>query len=228
MKVIGLIPARAGSKGIINKNLQEVDGRSLIQITVESANRVSMFSNVYVSSDSEDILQIGSDCGATKIKRSDFASSDAARAEDVVSHFINFLGDDAKKDLVIVYLQPTSPFTTPSSIEGCINLYLKHKKPVITVKKVTEHPDKMLTLDEAGVLSLYSADSQPTKNRQDLESLLLPTGGIYVFSIEDFFVAEVFPVMGAIPYLVTGKEALDIDTQLDLDLARSLGSKDEF
>ena len=225
MKVIGLIPARAGSKGIVNKNLQKVHGRSLIQIIVESAQKVSMFSKVYVSSDSEEILKIASECGATKIKRSDLASSDSALADDVVSHFLDVLGDDAKENSVIVYLQPTSPFTTPGSIETCIKLYLKHKKPVVTVKKVTEHPGKMLTLDGSGALSLYSTDSQPTKNRQDLETLLLPTGGIYVFSIEDFCLAQTFPIIGAIPYLVSGKEALDIDTQLDLDLARGIGGQ---
>lgn len=223
MKVVCLIPARGGSKGIRNKNLQEISGKSLIQKIVESAHKVSMISKVYVSSDSEQILKIGSQFGATKIKRSEKASSDSALAEDVVMDFIDYLGDDASENMILVYLQPTSPFTNPNSIYACINLYLKNKKPVISVKRVSEHPDKMLSLDESGALSLFSAESNPTRNRQDLHSLFLPTGGIYVFSIKDFCKAQAFPVVGAIPYVVTGKEGLDIDTQLDLDLARGIG-----
>lgn len=228
MKVICLIPARGGSKGILNKNLQEIHGKSLVQMIVESAQKASMLSRVYVSSDSDEILKIGSDFGATKIKRLETAASDSALAEDVVLDFIDNLSDNANGNEIIVYLQPTSPFTRPNSIDACINLYLKHKRPVISVRRVSEHPNKMLTLDDSGAVSPYSAASYPTKNRQDLQALFIPTGGIYVFSIKDFYRVQAFPVIGAIPYVVTGREGLDIDTQLDLDLARGIGGPNEL
>ena len=228
MNIICLIPARGGSKEIQNKNLQEIHGKSLIQMIVESAQKVSKLSKVYVSSDSEEILKIGRDFGATKIKRSEYAASDTALAEDVVLDLIDYLGNDANDNVILVYLQPTSPFTRPESIDACIDLYLKHKKPVVSVKRVSEHPDKMFSLDESGALSRHASGSNPTKNRQDLQVLFIPTGGIYVFSIKDFNTEQAFPLMGAIPYVVTGKEGLDIDTQLDLDLARGIGGPNEL
>jgi CMP-N-acetylneuraminic acid synthetase len=228
MKIVALIPARGGSKGIANKNLQEIEGRSLIQICIETTSKVSLISEIYISSDSEKILSVGGEFGARLIKRPEGVSNDLARAEDVIYHFLDYSNELEKKDLIIVYLQPTSPFTSSYSIEDCIALYLKKVKPVVSVKQVNEHPDKMFSINNLGYLSAYSNNSQPTKNRQDLQPLFLPSGGVYVFSVEDFLKTKTIPVLNAIPYLVTGNETLDIDNRLDLEVARKIGSGNEF
>ena len=127
-----------------------------------------------------------------------------------------------------MYLQPTSPFTSPYSIEACITNYLKDVRPVVSVKQVTEHPDKMFTINQLGNLSSYSDNPQPTQNRQDLQQLFLPSGGVYVFSAADFLNYQTIPVLNAIPYLVKGNETLDIDSRLDLEIARKIGSPGEL
>jgi CMP-N-acetylneuraminic acid synthetase len=228
MKIIGLIPARGGSKGIVDKNLQTIEGRSLIQICIETASKVTLISEIYVSSDSEKILSIGRKLGARLVKRPEEVSNDLARAEDVVQHFLENFTDADKQSLIIVYLQPTSPFTSPYSIEACITNYLKDVRPVVSVKQVTEHPDKMFTINQLGNLSSYSDNPQPTQNRQDLPQLFLPSGGVYVFSAADFLNYQTIPVLNAIPYLVKGNETLDIDSRLDLEIARKIGSPSEL
>ena len=228
MKIVALIPARGGSKGIVDKNLQAIEGRSLIQICIETASKVTLISEIYVSSDSEKILSIGRKLGARLVERPEEVSNDLARAEDVVHHFLENFTDADRQELIIVYLQPTSPFTSSYSIEACIALYLKKVKPVVSVKQVNEHPDKMFSINNLGNLSAYSDTPQPTKNRQDLQPLFLPSGGVYVFSTEDFLKTKTIPVLNAIPYLVTGNEALDIDNRLDLEVARKIGSRNEF
>jgi CMP-N-acetylneuraminic acid synthetase len=228
MKIIGLIPARGGSKGIVDKNLQTIEGRSLIQICIETASKVTLISEIYVSSDSEKILSIGRKLGARLVKRPEEVSNDLARAEDVVQHFLENFTDADKQSLIIVYLQPTSPFTSPYSIEACITNYLKDVRPVVSVKQVTEHPDKMFTINQLGNLSSYSDNPQPTKNRQDLQQLFLPSGGVYVFSAADFLNYQTIPVLNAIPYLVNGSETLDIDNRLDLEIARKIGRPGEL
>jgi CMP-N-acetylneuraminic acid synthetase len=92
------------------------------------------------------------------------------------------------------------------------------------VKLANEHPNKMFTINHLGNLSPYSNNPQPTKNRQDLQQLFLPSGGVYVFSAADFFNYQTIPVLNAIPYLVNGNETLDIDSRLDLEVARNLKS----
>ena len=228
MKIIGLIPARGGSKGIVDKNLQTIEGRSLIQICIETASKVTLISEIYVSSDSEKILSIGRKLGARLVKRPEEVSNDLARAEDVVQHFLENFTDADKQGLIIVYLQPTSPFTSPYSIEACITNYIKDVRPVVSVKQVTEHPDKMFTINQLGNLSSYSDNPQPTQNRQDLQQLFLPSGGVYVFSAADFLNYQTIPVLNAIPYLVKGNETLDIDSRLDLEIARKIGSPSEL
>jgi CMP-N-acetylneuraminic acid synthetase len=228
MKIVALIPARGGSKGIVDKNLQTIEGRSLIQICIETASKVTLISEIYVSSDSEKILSIGRNLGARLVKRPEEVSNDLALAEDVVHHFLeNFTAAD-RQELIIVYLQPTSPFTSPYSIEACITNYLKDVRPVVSVKQVTEHPDKMFTINQLGNLSSYSDNPQPTQNRQDLPQLFLPSGGVYVFSAADFLNYQTIPVLNAIPYLVKGNETLDIDSRLDLEIARKIGSPSEL
>jgi CMP-N,N'-diacetyllegionaminic acid synthase len=224
MNIVALIPARGGSKGITDKNLQTIGGRSLIQICIETASKVSLFSEIYVSSDSEKILSIGRKFGARLVKRPKELSNDLARAEHVVQHFLENFTDAYMQDLIIVYLQPTSPFTSPYSIEACITKYLENVRPVVSVKLANEHPNKMFTINHLGNLSPYSNNPQPTKNRQDLQQLFLPSGGVYVFSAADFFNYQTIPVLNAIPYLVNGNETLDIDSRLDLEVARNLKS----
>jgi CMP-N,N'-diacetyllegionaminic acid synthase len=228
LKIVALIPARGGSKGIADKNLQTIEGRSLIQICIETASRVSLISEIYISSDSEKILSIGGKLGARLVKRPDEVSDDVARAEEVVYHFLENFTDTDRQDLIIVYLQPTSPFTSTYSIEACIAKYLKNVRPVVSVKQVNEHPDKMFTINHLGNLSSYSDNPQPTKNRQDLQQLFLPSGGVYVFSAADFLNYQTIPVLNAIPYLVNGSETLDIDNRLDLEIARKIGSTGEL
>ena len=223
MKILALIPARAGSKGVPNKNLQEINGKSLVQICIETAQQVSEIDEIFVSSDSERILSLSADCGASLIKRSAEASGDKSRAEAVVEHFFQYVEGSFHESLLLVYLQPTSPFNTSDSIRECIRLYLENSHPVVSVKKIEEFPEKMLTLDKKGRLAPFLPGAEPTINRQELSERLIPTGAIYVFSEENFNESKNIPVSGALPCVVSGKESLDVDSELDLEIARKLG-----
>ena len=225
MKIIALIPARAGSKGVPNKNLQEINGKSLVQMSIETAKKVSEIEEVFVSSDSEKILSLSADCGASLIMRSAEASGDEARAEAVVEHFLNQIKGRFQDALLLVYLQPTSPFNSPESIKECIKIYLAKSKPVVSVRKIADYPEKMLTLDQKGRLLPFHPDAKATINRQELPERFIPTGAIYVFSEDDFSESRNIPVSGALPCVVSGKESLDIDNELDLEIARKLGEK---
>ena len=228
MKIVALIPARAGSKGVTNKNLQKVAGVPLVNIIINLAKTSKLINSIYVSSDSDEILNLAVDSGVNPIKRPAEKSDDFATANDVIQHFLDSNSDFNFEELVIVYLQPTSPFTSSNSLSCCIELFLEKNVSIIAVKRVSENPLKMLTQDDSGLVKNYISESVPTANRQNLPQLLIPTGGIYIFSATDFIKNENIPVVNSLPYIVHGIEGLDIDTEFDLRLAQTLGASNEF
>lgn len=228
MKIVALIPARAGSKGVTNKNLQKIAGVPLVKITVNLAKTSNLIDSIYVSSDSDEILNLAGESGVKPLRRPAEKSDDLATANDVVQHFLDSNSDFNLEELVIVYLQPTSPFTSSNSLSRCIELFLEKNVSIVAMKSVSEHPHKMLTQDDSGLAKNYILESVPTANRQNLPKLLIPTGGIYIFSATDFIKTENIPVINSLPYIVHGIEGLDIDNEFDLLLAQTLGASNEF
>jgi N-acylneuraminate cytidylyltransferase/CMP-N,N'-diacetyllegionaminic acid synthase len=163
-----------------------------------------------------------------QLRRPADKADDIATANDVVRHFLDSDPDYKLQELVIVYLQPTSPFTSANSLSRCIDLFLENNFPIVCMKNVSEHPGKMLTQDNSGRALSYLPESDPTVNRQHLQKLLIPTGGIYVFSSKDFLKDENIPIINSLPYIVHGVEGLDIDNEFDLFLAQTIGASNEF
>lgn len=224
MKIIALIPARSGSKSVKDKNLQKISGKSLLEKTVLHAKKIIQISDVYVSSDSDEILQISQTLGCKPIKRPDLCSNDSATADDVVRDFLLQTRFIETPDVLIVYLQPTSPFREFGMIEKGIEDYLRNSNPVIAVTDVHQHPFKTLKLDKFGRVEKYLENSDPTANRQSLPSAIIASGSLYIFSAQDFETNGGIPVSGATPIFVTGVYALDIDTEFDLIIAQKIGN----
>jgi len=228
MKTVALIPARGGSKSVIDKNLRQIAGKSLIEITINHAKSTKLIHEIYVSSDSERILRAATSFNCLPIKRSALASTDTASANDVVTEFINH--PDVKLAMAdqIVYLQPTSPFRAEGIIEEGIRLYEQKGKPIVGVTKVAQHPSKMLRINSSGIIEKYHRESDPTENRQTLPEIFIATGSLYIFSVSDFLKSNKIPVGGAIPYIVSGIDTFDIDSELDMKLAQEIGRGHEF
>lgn len=227
MKIIALIPARSGSKSVKDKNLQKISGKSLLEKTVLHAKKIIQISDVYVSSDSDEILQISQTLGCKPIKRPDIFSNDSATANDVVRDFLRQTGYFEKANVLIIYLQPTSPFREHGMIEKGIEDYLRNSNPVIAVTDVHQHPFKTLKLDKFGRVEKYLENSDPTANRQSLPSAIIASGSLYVFSSQDFEHNGGIPIYGATPIFVSGVYALDIDTEFDLVIAQKIGNDHE-
>jgi CMP-N-acetylneuraminic acid synthetase len=228
MDVLALVPARSGSKSVINKNLKEISGTSLLEITIRSALESKMVIDTFVSSDSDEILNIASSLGCKSIKRPLHAATDSATANEVVRDFINQLNLVSNLETVIVYLQPTSPFRERGMIEEGIKLFLSQSKPVVAICEINQHPNKSLIINDLGQIESYLQEADPTANRQTLPKVFIPTGSLYLFTVADFQLNDAIPVRGALPLLVSGAYALDIDSELDLKIAQMLGSINEF
>nr|MDQ3003426.1 acylneuraminate cytidylyltransferase family protein [Fibrobacterota bacterium] len=118
-QVLALVPARGGSKGVLRKNLRRVHGKPLVEHTLEAAKGSRFVDKVYLSSDDEEILDVGRALQVEAFKRIATAASDTATSGEVVGNFIDCLPRGIiEADPFIAYLQPTSPLRNSGHIDA--------------------------------------------------------------------------------------------------------------
>ena len=222
-QIIALIPARGGSKGIPRKNLAMLAGRPLVAHTIEAAMQAASISTTYLSSDDEDILEIGRRAGCQTLRRPAEWAGDSSQATDVVSHLISSALAGVDDDAAIIYLQPTSPMRTARHIDEAVALMqASRNRAVVSVTELEKSPYKSFVLDESGELQSLFEESLSNANRQALPRSFIPNGAIYGFTLGSFRKRRAFPSNGSLPYIMDRQASLDIDTLHDLAIVRAL------
>lgn len=182
MKIVAIIPARGGSKGIPLKNIKKLLGKPLIEYTINAALNSKKINKVIVSTDNEKIARISRSLGAeVPFLRPKKTSTDSSNSIDVIKHALKKLEKSKFIPDIIVILQPTSPFRTSQMIDKSIDLLRKSKSTsIISVAKIKKHPyssfwyyDKYLKPFKKDFLKFYQ--------RQLFPELFYPTGAIYTF-----------------------------------------------
>lgn len=227
-RFIGLVPARAGSKGIPDKNNQKLGSLTLVERAIDSAFK-SGLSEVFLSSDSSSTLQaaISRYPKLRPVLRSSLASTDSASASDVVFDFLASNSGWTDEDF-IVYLQPTSPFRSSEDIRTALEILTREGEPnnLVSVVEASPHPAKAVKLANSRIELVLG--SEPTANRQTLPLIHYPNGAIYIFSIKDFLELKDIPIHGC-AFLVMNKiSSFDIDSPEDLLLARLIWEHGHF
>ena len=127
--ILGLIPARGGSKGVPKKNIKDLMGKPLIEYTAEAAKKSKYIDHLIVSTDSEEIAEV---CRSIHLDvpfiRPDYLASDSAKAIGVIQHAITTMEeiDGVTYDLV-VYLEPPNPLRLVDDIDTCLDLFEEHQ-----------------------------------------------------------------------------------------------------
>jgi CMP-N,N'-diacetyllegionaminic acid synthase len=157
-KVLGVIPARGGSKRLPNKNIRLLAGKPLIAWTIEAAQKANGLTDYLVSSDALPILHIAKNYGApVPFRRPPYLATDTVRNIEVVAHALKFM--EAEKQTVydiIVLLQPTSPVRNPVHIDTAINmLWQSDLDSVVSVKGPFRKRDPILKAMRDGILEDY-------------------------------------------------------------------------
>ena len=138
MTKLFLIPAKKNSRGIKNKNLIKINGKSLVERTLKESFSSKLTDLIYVSSDSEDILDIATEYNAIPIKRPKKFCSNNSNANSVILHFISVLPDNLiRTNPWIFYLQPTSPLRKKKHLIEVCKL-LKKNKPIILETEILQ------------------------------------------------------------------------------------------
>lgn len=180
--IIAIIPARSGSKGIPNKNVIDFCGKPLIAWTIEQCLSSKYISNVWVSSDSQDILDIAEKYGAKTIRRPEDISGDLASSESTWRHAIEVIQRNSNVDLVLAP-QLTSPLREVKDMDNAIELFQKEKYDSLFSSCIAE--DLFFwEEDEKGQLQSANYDYLNRKRRQDMKEQIIENGSFYIFKPE--------------------------------------------
>ena len=137
LKVITLIPAKENSKGLKNKNIKKLNNLTLVEIAILASTKSQIIDQTYISTDSSKILKIGKKYKINTIKRKKKLCSFSSTANEVIADFIDTLKNSYKNyNLLIVYLQPTSPFRNHKHIDLALKIFFKNN--LSTMLSVTE------------------------------------------------------------------------------------------
>lgn len=220
MKVAALIPARSGSKGVKDKNMQLVGGMTLIEIAVMHAKMIA--SDVYVSSDSGDYLAHSVNCGASPIKRPAEIADDMTPTIDVLRHAAGFIDAD-----YIAILQPTHPFRMMNGILKELPAFFESGNiSGCSYRRTDEHIYRRYRNRPAVPLKPVNRDWGMRPRRQDrIHDFFIDTGEFFIISNGRHIETAHDIVYGdeqTSPHIFPGCLVCDIHSLTDLELANRL------
>lgn len=216
-KIVAIIPARGGSKGLTRKNIIDLAGKPLIAWTIEAALKSKYITKTIVSSEDEEILNFSKNYGAEIIKRPDNLASDTATSESVVDHTIDFLQCNGEEFDILVLLQPTSPLRTSIDIDSAFEtMFDNNSTAIISVFETDNKTLKSFKYGVNGYIEGISNNKYPFMRRQDLPKTYMPNGAIYIVNINAFRISKGFMTDRTSCYVMPITRSLDIDTELDL------------
>lgn len=213
-RVLGLIPARGGSKGIPRKNVRLVRGKPLLAWTIEQGKRSKFLDRLVVSSDDTEIMSVAAECGCeVPFRRPPELAADDTPGVAPVLHALEHLpGFD-----YVVLLQPTSPLRLAEDIDGCIQLCVQRGAPAcVSVTKCQEHPWLLFRLESNLSISPLLAEGSQIACRQQLPRFVRVNGAVYVARSEWLKESRSFFTPETIAYEMPLDRSLDIDTEADL------------
>ena len=235
MSIVGCIFARGGSRRVINKNLRDCAGKSLLEWAIEVAKNVELIDEIYVSTDSVDIAAEAERLGAkVPFLRPAKLASDEADELHAWQHMIDYLRKDQQIDFdTFISLPPTAPCRTPEDVKRCLKKFEEYRPDIaVTVTEARRHPQYNLVRGNSNLSDLRLWDTirsgrkdggkfgrQDIDCAYDLTTVAYVANPSYVMNCSNLLEGRVVGV------LVTPENGVDIDTELDLALADNILSK---
>lgn len=229
-KILGLITARGGSKGIPGKNIKELAGKPLIAYTIEAAQKSGVFDRLICSTDDDAIATMAKKYGCeVPFMRPIELAQDHTPHTPVLCHAINWLGDHEKyePDFVMI-LQPTAPLRTARHIQEAVELMkTSGADSIISVSEVPSHhhPRWQFIIDNDNRMAIFTGEpfAELVRRRQDLSKTYTRNGAIYLFKTE--LLSDDKPNFygnHAAAYVMKPKESVNIDTMEDWQEAEKI------
>ncbi|MFC2001661.1 cytidylyltransferase domain-containing protein [Chloroflexota bacterium] len=224
-QILGLIPARGGSKTVPQKNIRQLLGKPLIAYTIIEALKSKLLNKVMVSSDDAEIIEISRKYGAeVPFVRPAELATDESLAIYTVKHAVEFMEqkDSVKYDYVAL-LQPTAPMRKAKDIDRAINKMLELKADSIAsvVDVGAYHPARMKKIVDERLVNILD-ESLTYVRKQDLPKVYIFNGAIYVARRDIIFERDSFQGDRYVAYIMPAERSANIDTELDFIMAEIL------
>lgn len=218
-RVLVIITARAGSKGLPGKNSKLLNGKPLIAWPILAAKGSSYVDKIIVSTDGEHIATLAREYGAeTPFIRPEALAQDTSTSIDVVEHALDFLSQNKENFDYLVLLEPTSPLTESIDIDNALaqlHNNTVNAKAIVGVTAVEDsHPDFCLSLNNNGCIVSYQKNFSSTR-RQELSDVYRFDGSLYISDIPTLLEKKSFYHPQTLPYILPKWKSFEIDDLTD-------------
>ena len=217
-KILAVIPARGGSKGVPRKNIRPLAGKPLIGWTIDAAHDSRWVDKVITSTDDDEIAAIARSLGCdVPFMRPAHLAADHSPGAAPVLHALEALpGYD-----YVVLLQPTSPLRTKLDIDACIERCSRlEADSCVSVTEIDQSPFWMFTMAADGKMRPFLTDEYlKGRQRQHLPRMLVLNGAVYVVQVEKFMSEKTFFFENTVGYEMPADRSLDIDKLWDFEIA---------
>ncbi len=222
MKILYVIPARGGSKGIPGKNIKPLAGKPLLYYTIDAARSVAEDKDICLSSNDSNIIEKANLYGLeVPFVRPDSLATDTAGTHEVLSHCIDFYENLGKTYDAIVLLQPTSPFRKKEHILEAISLLNRDIDMVVSCCESKSNPYYNMFEEDENQLLVKSKPGNFTR-RQDCPKVYEYNGSIYVVWVDALKKKKLHQLDKRMKYLMEEKYSVDIDNLMDWAICESL------
>ena len=225
MKVLAIIPARGGSKGVPRKNIIDIKGKPLINYTIDAglaAKAAGVIDEMVVSTDDEEIAEVSRAAGASvPFMRPDYLSSDTAKSVDAMIHAYEFYKERGEEYDTILLLQPTTPLRTAEDIAEALRIYEESGATSLISCYKEEYICDLVSYHKDGDKAIaLNPKHNGGGRRQELPDLYVRNGAIYITSvaqmIDNHRVFDDVPAM----YVMPKDRSVNIDCMDDVEMLR--------
>jgi CMP-N-acetylneuraminic acid synthetase len=228
-KVLAIIPARAGSKGVKNKNIKSLNGKPLILYTIEEAKKSDQIDKIVVSTDSTEIADLSKIHGVeVPFIRPKKLSTDSSLTYDVVKHCIEYYKSNGEHFDIILLLQPTTPFRTVETINKSVKI-LKNKSVYTSVVSVVDvegnHPFRMKEIKDNFLINYIDQGFENMNPRNELPKVYIRSGAIYAILTKNFYEEQSLVSNLCSPIILDKIETINIDSPLDFEFCEFILKK---
>jgi len=223
-KILCVLQVRGGSKGVPRKNIRKVNGKPLMTWTIESAKKSNVFDSIWVSSDSDEILEVGRQEEVNTIKRPEELSGDEVLSVDSLHWAVGEI--EKLKGITydyVVELPVVCPLRNEDHIREAVNkLITTDADSVISVTQMTDkHPVRMKRITDDDLIEDFCSEypEGDAGRRQDLEPCYIRNGGIYSMKRDTLMNEKTRHGKISRPYVMEDKYSINIDSEIDLRIA---------
>lgn len=226
-KVLSIIPARGGSKGLPGKNILPLAGKPLLAWSILAAKKSKYIDKCIISTDDKEIAKVANsyDCEVPFLRPSELALDETSSFE-VVEHAIQFYKRNNCEFDYIILLEPTSPLRNSKDIDDALERLVSNYKiadSIVGVSKVEEsHPVFDVRINRNGLISPYASKSFNSFRRQDIEPLFFFEGSLYISKTKTLLNEKNFYHERTLPFIIPKWKSIEIDEMLDMVIAEAI------